>query len=149
MKNWIVIILLVLIVSILLYSFAIPKYKDNQEQKQFENDLIKRNRKSLRFDMNNLASSALAFYKSPTTHGGGGDSWSENVDNVGEWLGYNYSPYNNSIELNGNIYSLSIVNDSLKVVGTGYTIGKDSVNPVKVETNINGMSFHFDFIEIN
>jgi len=74
-------------------------------------------------DLNNLASSALAFYKIPSSHGGGSNSWTTDVDNVGEWLGYGYITSTNTlITENGSYYLLAYQDDVLTI--EGYSYGK-------------------------
>lgn len=89
-------------------------------------------------DLNNLAASALAFYKTPATHGGGGRSWTANVDNVGAWLGYGYSSSSNKLSTSNGSFTLSINKDTLKIVGTGKAIGNDRVTNVKATISVTG-----------
>ena len=96
------------------------------------------NRQAVFGDLNNLASSALAFYKTPTTHGGGGRSWSSNVDNVGQWVGYDYNVSTNNLSTKNGSFNLSINQDILTIVGTGNEIGNDDASNVKGTITIKG-----------
>lgn len=89
------------------------------------------NRQAIMGDMNNLASSALAFYKTPTTHGGGGNAWTGGVDAVGQWLGYDYVSGTGCTTGNG-VFALSISSDYLTLTGVGTEIGNDG------STNVSG-----------
>ncbi len=88
------------------------------------------NRQAIMGDMNNLASSALAFYKTPTTHGGGGSAWGT-VDELGAWLGYDYVSGTGCTTGNGT-YTFSIATDVLTIVGIGTEIGNNG------STNVSG-----------
>jgi hypothetical protein len=82
------------------------------------------NRQAIMGDMNNLASSALAFYKTPTTHGGGGNAWTGGVDAVGQWLGYDYVSGTGCRTGNG-IFALAISVDVLTITGVGTEVGNN------------------------
>jgi len=96
------------------------------------------NRQAVIGDLNNLAASALAFYKTPATHGGGGNSWSSDVDNVGKWLGYSYNTANNTLSTGNGTYVLSASGDVLTIVGTGTETGNDGSTNVKATITITG-----------
>ncbi|MCF8356626.1 MAG: hypothetical protein K9H48_19455 [Melioribacteraceae bacterium] len=110
--------------------FDFDRIKSNQNQQS--------NRQSIISDLNNLAASALAFYKTPKTHGGGGSSWSSNIDNVGNWLGYSYKTSTNSLKTDNGSFLLSINGDTLTIIGTGTEIGNDGSNNVKATITIKG-----------
>ncbi|MCK5050861.1 MAG: hypothetical protein KAS53_03935 [Candidatus Cloacimonetes bacterium] len=87
------------------------------------------NRQAIMGDMNNLASSALAFYKTPTTHGGGGNTWGA-LDNLGNWLGYEWD---GSICTTGNgTFTITTNLDVMTIVGLGTELGNDG------STNVSG-----------
>ena len=100
------------------------------------------NRSAIIGDMNNLAVSALAFYKTPTSHGGGQQSF-VSTDAIGAWAGYDYeispNPANTCSSGNGT-YLLSIsgiaATDSLTIVGTGTELGNDGTNKVKATLTV-------------
>lgn len=96
------------------------------------------NRQAVVGDLNNLAASALAFYKTPTTHGGGGNSWSADVDNVGNWLGYSYSTSTNTLSTGNGSYVLSVSGDVLTIVGTGNETGNDGSTDVQATITVTG-----------
>ena len=96
------------------------------------------NRMALEADLNNLASSSLAFYLTPSTHGGGNRSWSTDVDNLGEWLGYGYNTSTNTLTTGNGSYCLSLYGDNLYIEGTGLKIGNDGINAVQVTIEITG-----------
>lgn len=98
------------------------------------------NRQAIMGDMNNLAASALAYYKTPSTHGGGGNAWGT-TDDVGQWLGYDYETSGNAANTcsTGNgTYVLSIASDVLTITGLGNEIGNDGSNNVGGNLAITG-----------
>ncbi len=96
------------------------------------------NRQSIIADLNNLAASALAFYKTPATNNGGGQSWSSNIDNVGNWLGYGYNSTTKSLSTNNGSFIISINRDILTIVGIGNEIGNDEINNIKATISVTG-----------
>lgn len=87
------------------------------------------NRQAIMGDMNNLASSALAFYKTPATHGGGGNTWGLLAD-LGSWLGYDYV---GGVCTTGNgTFTISTNADELTILGLGTELGNDG------STNVSG-----------
>lgn len=96
------------------------------------------NRQAMIGDMNNFAASALAYYKTPATHGGGGNSWTSEVDNVGTWLGYDYDSSTNTLSTDNGSYALSVASDVLTITGTGNEIGNDGSNEVSATMTITG-----------
>jgi len=96
------------------------------------------NRIVLEADLNNLAASAHAFYKTPATHSGGGNSWSSNVDNVGVWLDYDYNTSTNTLTTENGSFHLYVNQETLTIKGTGLKIGNDSTNAVQVTIEITG-----------
>ena len=98
------------------------------------------NRNAMVADMNNFAASALAFYKTPTTHGGGGTSWSANVDNIGNWLGHSYDTSANTLSTGNGVYTLSVASDVLTIVGVGTEMGNDGSTSVGATLTVTGAS---------
>ncbi|MCF7793383.1 MAG: hypothetical protein K9N09_06490 [Candidatus Cloacimonetes bacterium] len=96
------------------------------------------NRQAVIGDLNNLAASALAFYKTPATHSGGGSSWSSDVDNVGNWLGYSYDASTNTLTTGNGTFVLSVASDVLTIVGTGSETGNDGSTSVQAQIAITG-----------
>ena len=93
------------------------------------------NRQAIMGDMNNLASSALAFYKTPTTHGGGGNSWGL-LANLGSWLGYDYV---GGVCTTGNgTYTISTAADVLTIVGLGTELGNNGTSNVSGQLLVTG-----------
>ena len=84
------------------------------------------NRQAIMSDMNNLAASALAFYKTPVSHGGGGGSWGTvGVDPIGQWLGYDYNTGDDECTTGNGTFILSVASDVLTLTGLGNEIGND------------------------
>ncbi len=96
------------------------------------------NRQAVIGDLNNLAASALAFYKTPATHGGGGNSWTTEVDNVGSWLGYSYDTSSNTLTTGNGSFALSVNGDVLTIVGTGSETGNDGSTNVQATITVTG-----------
>ncbi|MDO9577100.1 MAG: hypothetical protein Q7J16_04375 [Candidatus Cloacimonadales bacterium] len=96
------------------------------------------NRQAVVGDLNNLAASALAFYKTPDTHGGGGNSFTSSVDNVGNWLGYGYTA--GTLTTGNGSYALSCTALALTIVGTGTENGNDGSTSVKATIVVTGAS---------
>jgi hypothetical protein len=95
------------------------------------------NRQSIIGDLNNLAASALAFYKTPATHGGGaGFFGSADGDDVGTWIGYDWDGKN--LKTANGIFTLAVSGDVLTIVGTGNEIGNDGATKVKATISITG-----------
>ena len=94
------------------------------------------NRQAIMGDMNNLASSALAFYKTPLTHGGGGNAW-VSVDAVGNWLGYDYAS-GVCTTGNGTFTLTNPSTDVLVITGLGSEIGNDGSTNVSGTLTITG-----------
>ena len=93
------------------------------------------NRSAIVGDMNNLASSALAFYKTPASHGGGAQSWGSDIDEVGMWLGYGYDATADSLGTGNGGYFISVSSDDVTIIGVGTSSGNDtSFNNEGVET---------------
>ena len=96
------------------------------------------NRQAVMSDMNNLASSCLAFYKTPTSHGGGGGAWdASNLDDIGNWLGYDWD--GTKCTTGNGTFTVSIQGaDAMRIVGVGTEIGNDGSANVQGTINIVG-----------
>ncbi len=95
----------------------------------FNAEATNSNRQAIMGDMNNLASSALAFYKTPATHGGGGNTWGVLAD-LGSWLGYDWD---GTLCTTGNgTFTITFSGDVLTIVGLGTELGNDG------STNVSG-----------
>ena len=93
------------------------------------------NRQAIMGDMNNLASSALAFYKTPTTHGGGGNTWGILAD-LGSWLGYDWD---GTVCTTGNgTYTITTAGDVLTIVGVGTELGNNGTSNVQGQLLVTG-----------
>jgi len=94
------------------------------------------NRQAVMSDMNNLASSCLAFYKTPVSHGGGGGSWVV-LNDLGNWLGYEWD---GTICTTGNgTFAVTIVGaDQVQIIGIGTELGNDGSNGVQGTIQIVG-----------
>ena len=93
------------------------------------------NRQAIMGDMNNLASSALAFYKTPTTHGGGGNTWGL-LDNLGNWLGYEWD--GTICETGNGTYSITTAGDILTIIGLGTELGNNGTSNVSGQLLVTG-----------
>lgn len=83
------------------------------------------NRQAIMSDMNNLAASALAYYKTPVSHGGGGGAWGSDVDPIGQWLGYDYDTGDDECTTGNGSFVLTVASDVLTITGLGSEIGND------------------------
>ncbi|MBC8415839.1 MAG: hypothetical protein ISS80_01070 [Candidatus Cloacimonetes bacterium] len=93
------------------------------------------NRQAIVGDMNNQASSALAFYKTPLTHGGGAGSFIS-ANAVGTWIGYDWD---GTILTTGNgTFTLAVAGDVLTITGTGTEIGSNGSTNVQATMTVTG-----------
>ena len=95
------------------------------------------NRQAIVGDMNNQASSALAYYKTPLTHGGGaGFFGSADGNDVGTWIGYDWD---GTILTTGNgTFTLAVAGDILTITGTGTEIGSNGSTNVSALMTVTG-----------
>lgn len=115
-----------------------------------QNKIVEENRNALTSDMQELAKSALEYYRSPLYLGGGNFNWIPKVDDeyqtkrLSLWLNHagfaNYTSDDTFKTPNGIIemWVNSYNDDNLKLAGSGLETGKDKINPVKVLLTING-----------
>jgi len=93
------------------------------------------NRQAVIGDMNTMAASAMAYYKTPTTHGGGAGTWT--LIQVGKWVGLNFDGVDTWTTGNGT-YVASVSGDVLTIVGSGTETGNDNTNVVKATLTLTG-----------
>jgi len=125
-------ILLVLLIS------CCSKTDRDEAKLQYNAQASNSNRQAVIGDLYYLASLAKDFYKKPINNNGGGNSWSSNVDNVGNWLGFEYNTSTKKLSSENGTFELSINRDVLTIVGTGTEKGGDSTNNVKATITIKG-----------
>ena len=103
-----------------------------------EEDLSEQNREALIEDLKGMVQSAIAYYKTPKTHGGGGHSWPTSIDIVGEWIGHKYNPIKKEFKTINGIFSIKCNETTIQIIGTGNEIGYDNKNLVKVQIDAIG-----------
>ena len=98
---------------------------------------LRDNRQAVVGDLKNLAASALAFYKSPLTHGGGaGFFGSADGNDIGTWIGFDWD---GTILTTGNgTFTLAVAGDVLTIVGTGTEIGSNGSTNVQATMTVTG-----------
>ena len=96
------------------------------------------NRQALVADANNFATQMIAYYKTPTSHGGGGRAFEASMDTLEVWLGFTSGGvYSND---NGT-YTLTRTNAStITIVGTGTEKGNDGTNNTKITATLDATS---------
>ena len=82
------------------------------------------NRQAIVGDLNNFAAQSLAFYKTPTSHGGGGSAWGT-IAELGMWLGYDFNGTDSLGTGNGSYKISSISTENLIIIGSGTQEGND------------------------
>ncbi len=107
------------------------------------------NKQAIISDMNYFAARALVFYKRPTTHGGGGNSWTSDVDNLGMWLGFEYDDSNDELSNENGSYTLSVNDDVLTITGIGTKKGNDSSTSVKATLQLTGSTSNVNTTIVN
>jgi len=92
------------------------------------------NRQALVADANNVGAQAIAYYKTPTSHGGGGRAFETSLDTLEVWLGFaSDGTYTND---NGT-YTLGRTSASvITITGTGEETGNDGTNNTKITATI-------------
>ena len=93
------------------------------------------NRQAIVGDMNNFAASALSFYKTPLTHGGGGNGWISAGD-VGTWIGYDWD--GTDLETGNGTFVLTVSGDVVTIVGTGNEVGSNGSTNVQATMTVTG-----------
>ena len=88
------------------------------------------NRQAVMSDMNNLASSCFAFYKTPASHGGAGSAGWVVLDDLGNWLGYEWDGA--ACTTGNGVFTITITDsDHMTIVGVGTEIGNDGSDNVQ------------------
>ncbi|MBS3742547.1 MAG: hypothetical protein KGY74_10540, partial [Candidatus Cloacimonetes bacterium] len=90
----------------------------------FQSQAVNQNRQAIIADMNNMASEAMAYYKTPTSHGGAGSpsGWNATDVTLGDlesWLSYKDWTSATDFETDNGYYALSTTTDSLVISGVG------------------------------
>jgi hypothetical protein len=93
------------------------------------------NRQALVGDMNNLAASSLAFYKTPLTHGGGGNGW-VSAAALGTWLGYDWN--GTSCSTGNGTFTITVAGDVVTIAGLGNEIGNNGSTNVAATMLVTG-----------
>ena len=109
----------------------------------FNNQSSGSNRMAVIHDLNTFAVNALAYYKAPSSFGGGSRSWSD-IDKLGIWIGHNYDSATDSLSNENGEYGLSYAGDNLTIVGIGTEQGSDGSNKVKATIVVTGQSGNMD-----
>ncbi len=109
----------------------------------FNNQSAGSNRQAVIQDLNTFAGNALAYYKAPSSFGGGSRSWS-NIDKLGIWIGHSFNPDTDSLSNENGEFGLSYSGDDLTIVGIGFEIGNDGTNKVKATIVATGSSGNLD-----
>ncbi len=102
---------------------------------------ITSNRQAVVGNMNSFAASAFSFYRTPLEQGGGGNSWSSDVDDIGVWMGYSYDKPTNTITTVNGTFVLSINGTKLTILGTGNEIGTNGSTNVQGQTVADASDF--------
>ena len=93
------------------------------------------NRQAIVGDMNNFAASAFSFYKTPVTHGGGGNTW-VSTNAVGTWIGYDWD--GTDLETGNGTFVLTVAGDIVTIVGTGIEVGSNGSTNVSATMTVTG-----------
>ncbi len=108
----------------------------------FNSQASSSNRQAVIGDMNNLAASALSFYKTPSTHGGGSNSFGAagTEDTIGAWIGFDYAASNNTCTTSNGTYVITCADGSISIAGTGTELGNDGSANVAATMVVTGAS---------
>ncbi len=113
-QQLLLIVLAIIIVGIAI-AVSIGLFNANSEQS---------NRDALIGDLNNIAISAISYYKKPAASGGGGNTFTG-------WV----IPPTLTTNSNGK-FTATVKVQTIKLVGTGTNVGKDNKTKVKITANI-------------
>ena len=106
----------------------------------FRESAVKSNRNAIIADLNQIAASALAYYRAPSSMGGGGGHWipftngevdKSKGDQLGKWLSfpdYTESSSGDYFTTPNGVFWMNLTSwtsDVLIIVGSGYETGKD------------------------
>lgn len=96
------------------------------------------NRQALVADANNFASQMIAYYKTPTSHGGGGRTFEASMDTLEVWIGF---ASNGTYTNDNGTYTLTRGSASvITIVGSGTEVGNDGTNNTKVTATVTATS---------
>ena len=119
------------------YAFLIGDLREIN--KAFSQKAMDSNRQALVADANNFAAQMIAYYKTPTSHGGGGRNFEYSMDTLEVWLGFESNgTYTND---NGRYTLQRISNSVIKIIGTGVVLGNDGRNNTKIISRIDATSY--------
>ncbi len=93
------------------------------------------NRQAVVSDLNNFASLAIAYYKTTSENGGGGETWGT-TDQIGQWTGYSWD--GTDMETENGTYILSISGDDLTIIGSGTEVGYNGSSSVQATIIVTG-----------
>lgn len=102
----------------------------------FNSQAVNANRQAIISDLNNFGAQAMAYFRSPASHGGGAGVWV--IDEVGQWLGYEFDPATDSLLTQNGDFYLEFAGDILTITGWGNETGNDGADPVEAEADITG-----------
>lgn len=86
----------------------------------FNQQAVNSNRNACIADMNNFAAQAMAWYRTPATHGGAGSKAvvaADDIDAIGAWIGFEYA--SSKLKSGNGEYTLSIVSGDLQFAAVG------------------------------
>ena len=102
----------------------------------FNAQSVNSNRNACIADMNNFAASALAFYKTPTSHGGAGSTAGNvTIDKVGEYIGINYTAASDSLNTDNGGYIITWSSPTITFTAAGTESGVTPVTTVNLTTS--------------
>ncbi len=125
--------ILMLVLGIIIIGLSVTVGLD-----MFTQEMMRINRQSIISDMNIFAGTANAYYRTPSSMGGGDRTW--DVDRMGMWFGYNYDAANNSISNSNGTYIFSSSDDVLTIIGIGTSIGNNGSENVKATLYLTGQN---------
>ncbi len=106
----------------------------------FQNQAKTSNRQALLGDLRNFSSNAIAFYKIPSSMGGGGNGTPGFLGNSGNgselkmYLGFDA---NNKFSNENGTYTLgALTATQVKITGVGKEVGQDGSTPVKADVTV-------------
>jgi hypothetical protein len=105
----------------------------------FNSQASSSNRQAVIGDMNNIAAAALSYFKTPATHGGGGNVFGTTPVAVGGWVGFEFDGTDECTTANG-AFTLSCTNTVLTIVGVGTELGNDGTANVTATMTLTGLS---------
>ena len=107
----------------------------------FQNQAMSSNRQALLGDLRNFSSNAIAFYKIPSSMGGGGNGNPGFLGNSGNgselkmYLGFDAD--DNTFSNENGTYTLgALTATQVKITGVGKEVGQDGSTPVKADVTV-------------